>query len=103
MTRRQGLGLLGAGFGLGFIIGPVIAFAVLAASDNNYSMVAYTAAVFSLISILLTVFWFKETLPVEKRGTATTKAGVGFGAMLAIYLLLSVTNLKDAGFWSSAA
>jgi len=28
---------------------------------------------------------------------------IGFGAMLAIYLLLSVTNLKDAGFWSSAA
>lgn len=27
---------------------------------------------------------------------------IGFGAMLAIYLLLSVTNLKDAGFWSSA-
>ncbi len=82
-TRTQGLGLIGAAFGLGFIIGPVIAFAVLAASDNNYSMVAYTAAVFSLISILLTIFWFKETLPVEKRGTATTKAGVGFGAMLA--------------------
>ncbi|NUM45568.1 MAG: MFS transporter [Anaerolineales bacterium] len=82
-TRTQGLGLIGAAFGLGFIIGPVIAFAVLAVSDNNYSMVAYTAAVFSLISILLTVFWFKETLPAEKRGTATTKAGVGFGAMLA--------------------
>jgi DHA1 family tetracycline resistance protein-like MFS transporter len=82
-TRTQGLGLIGAAFGLGFIIGPVIAFAVLAVSDDNYSMVAYMAAVFSLISILLTVFWFKETLPAEKRGTATTKAGVGFGAMLA--------------------
>lgn len=81
-TRTQGLGLIGAAFGLGFIVGPVIAFAVLAISDNNYSLVAYTAAFFSLISILLTTFWFKETLPVEKRGQ-TTKTGVGFGAMLA--------------------
>src|SRR5512137_1987035 len=31
-TRTQGLGLLGAAFGLGFILGPVIAFVALAVS-----------------------------------------------------------------------
>ncbi len=61
-TRTQGLGLVGAAFGLGFIIGPIIAFIVLAASDQNYQAVAFTAAAFSLISILLTTFWFHETL-----------------------------------------
>jgi MFS family permease len=76
------LGLIGAAFGLGFIIGPVIAFAVLAVSDNNYSLVAFVAAAFSLISILLTVVWFKETLPVEKRGAVTKKTGVGIGVMV---------------------
>lgn len=81
-TRTQGLGLIGAAFGLGFIVGPVIAFAVLAASGNNYALVAYTAAGFSLISILLTAFWFQETLPEEKRGKAASKTGVGLGAML---------------------
>ncbi|GAB4581158.1 MAG: tetracycline resistance MFS efflux pump [Anaerolineales bacterium] len=81
-TRTQGLGLIGAAFGLGFIIGPVIAFAVLAASENNYSLVAFVAAGFSLVSILLTTFWFRETLPVEKRGQIT-KASVDLGAMLA--------------------
>jgi len=35
-TRTQGLGLIGAAFGLGFIIGPIIAFASLALSGNNY-------------------------------------------------------------------
>ena len=82
-TRTQGLGLIGAAFGLGFIIGPIIAFVTLAASNNNYSLVAYVAGFFSLISILLTYFWLEETHPPEKRGNATSKAAVGFGAMLA--------------------
>lgn len=68
-TRAQGLGLLGAAFGLGFIVGPVIAFASLGLSQNNYHVPAFVAAGFSLASILLTALWFKETLPVEKRGT----------------------------------
>ncbi|HSG45325.1 MAG TPA: MFS transporter [Anaerolineales bacterium] len=60
-TRTQGLGLVGAAFGLGFVIGPVIAFIVLAATGQNYQAVAFTAAGFSLASILLTSFWFHET------------------------------------------
>lgn len=67
-TRTQGLGLVGAAFGLGFIIGPIIAFASLAASGNNYHVPALAAAFFSLLSILLTAFWFKETLPEEDHG-----------------------------------
>lgn len=66
-TRTQGLGLIGAAFGLGFIIGPVIAFVSLAATDNNYQVPAFAAAVCSLLSILLTAFWLQETLPEEKR------------------------------------
>src|SRR3990172_11845072 len=61
-TRTQGLRLVGAAFGVGFILGPIIAFIVLAASGQNYQAVAFTAAFFSLVSILLTSFWFKETL-----------------------------------------
>jgi MFS transporter, DHA1 family, tetracycline resistance protein len=61
-TRTQGLGLIGAAFGVGFVMGPIIAFIVLALSGQNYQMVAFTAALFSLSSILLTTFWFRETL-----------------------------------------
>ena len=67
-TRTQALGLIGAAFGLGFIIGPIIAFLSLALTDNNYHTPAFIAAAFSLISILLTVFWFDETLTAEERG-----------------------------------
>lgn len=75
-TRAQGLGLLGAAFGLGFIIGPVIAFVSLGLSHNNYHVPAFVAAAFSACSILLTAFWFHETLPVEKRGAKKKQGNV---------------------------
>jgi len=66
-TRAQGLGLLGAAFGLGFTLGPALAGIALGVSQNNYRVPAFLAALFSLISLLLTAVWFKETLPAEKR------------------------------------
>jgi DHA1 family tetracycline resistance protein-like MFS transporter len=81
-NRTQALGLIGAAFGIGFTIGPVIAFASLAASGNNYHIPAFVAAAFSLGSILLTTFWFKETLPAERRGKVAHHAAVSFGSMV---------------------
>jgi DHA1 family tetracycline resistance protein-like MFS transporter len=66
-TRAQGLGLIGAAFGLGFVMGPAIAGVALALTNNDFRVPAFIAAGFSLLSILLTVFWFKETLPAEQR------------------------------------
>lgn len=80
-TRTQGLGLIGAAFGLGFVLGPAIAGVGLLLSDNNYAVPALIAAGFSFVSILLTIFLFEETLPAEKRGDAT-RAPLSFGAML---------------------
>jgi DHA1 family tetracycline resistance protein-like MFS transporter len=81
-TRTQGLGLIGAAFGLGFIVGPVIAFLSLAATKNNYHAPAFVAAFFSLISILLTWFWLEESHPPEKRAEAMRKkSAFSFGAM----------------------
>jgi DHA1 family tetracycline resistance protein-like MFS transporter len=76
-TRSQGLGLLGAAFGLGFIIGPVIAFASLGLSGNDYHVPAFVAAGFSLLSIILTSFWFKETLHGDKRSTHESRKTAG--------------------------
>jgi DHA1 family tetracycline resistance protein-like MFS transporter len=60
-TRTQGLGLIGAAFGLGFIIGPIIAFAALTLSGNDMRVPAFIAAAFSAASIVLTAVWLKET------------------------------------------
>ena len=81
-TRTQGLGLIGAAFGLGFIIGPVIAFVSLALSNNDYRVPAFAAAGFSLISIVLTSTWFKETLTEERRRQIGEKAALGLGSLV---------------------
>jgi len=74
-TRTQGLGLVGAAFGLGFVVGPVIAALSLAVSHNNYHVPAFVAAGFSLLSILLTIFLLTETLsPNSKKDPAQKRS-----------------------------
>lgn len=68
-NRAAGLGLTGAAFGLGFIFGPVTSIIALELG-GSLAIPAFTAAVYSFISILLTLFIFKETLPPERRGQA---------------------------------
>lgn len=80
-TRTQGLGLVGAAFGVGFVLGPIIAFIVLAASGQNYQAVAFTAAFFSLTSILLTTFWFRETITENVDPAAAHQRPFSFQAM----------------------
>jgi MFS transporter, DHA1 family, tetracycline resistance protein len=81
-TRTQGLGLIGAAFGVGFILGPIIAYIVLAASGGDYRAVALTAAFFSLASILMTTFWFDETHRTESPSIRSLRSPFTFRTML---------------------
>lgn len=70
-NRTRGLGITGAAFGLGFIFGPLIAIITFELTDS-LAIPAFTAAIYSFVSILITYFMFKETLPPEKRGLGTS-------------------------------
>lgn len=72
-NRTRGLGLIGAAFGLGFVVGPVITFTSLAMSGNNFHVPAFVAAGFSLISILMTGFLLKESHPADKQIALTSR------------------------------
>jgi DHA1 family tetracycline resistance protein-like MFS transporter len=80
-NRTQGLGLIGAAFGLGFVIGPVIAFVSLSLSGNDYRVPAFVAAGFSALSILLTWFWLQESLPAEAKEPSPKKSGLSLSSM----------------------
>jgi DHA1 family tetracycline resistance protein-like MFS transporter len=80
-TRTQGLGLIGAAFGVGFILGPIVAFLVLAASGGDYRAVALTAAFFSLTSILMTTFWFHETHHDDSPAASSLKSPFSLAGM----------------------
>lgn len=73
-TRAQGLGLIGAAFGVGFVFGPALSGIALSLSGNNYSAPAFLASGFALTSFLLTTFVFRETLPPEKRAQKAQKS-----------------------------
>lgn len=91
-SRAQGLGLTGAAFGLGFIFGPLIALISLEFTDN-LGIPAFIAAAYSFMSILLTLFVFKETLPPEKRASETPGLLGGLAHMIGAFRIPQVNVL----------
>jgi MFS family permease len=89
---------------LGFILGPAVAFIALELTDNNYAAPAFLAAAFSLASILLTLFWFEETLPAEQRGESSDRAGFSLRSLLSalthptVGLLLMLIFMQQLAF-----
>jgi DHA1 family tetracycline resistance protein-like MFS transporter len=69
-NRAKGLGLIGAAFGLGFIIGPAVGGAL---SKWGYSLPAFVAASVSFINILMILFFLPESLPAERRSAEYLK------------------------------
>ncbi|MEJ5314259.1 MAG: MFS transporter [Anaerolinea sp.] len=63
-SRARGLGLIGAAFGLGFILGPAIGGAL---SQFGYEYPAFSATGLSIINFLLVFLWLKESLTPERR------------------------------------
>lgn len=72
-NRAKGLGLIGATFGVGFVLGPALSGLALQLSDNDYSAPAFLAAAFAFTSIMLTTFVLEETHPPEKRSTGVAR------------------------------
>ena len=68
--RAKNFGLLGMAFGLGFILGPTLGGLL---SQISLSAPAYAAGLASLISAIVGFVVLPESLPVEKRDTATLK------------------------------
>jgi DHA1 family tetracycline resistance protein-like MFS transporter len=78
--RAKGLGLIGAAFGLGFIIGPVTGGVL---SQWGYAVPAFVAAGLAFINLVLVFFWLPESLTPEKRAQMTEKKpSVSMNALL---------------------
>ena len=82
-SRSQGLGLIGAAFGFGFIIGPVAGGFL---SQWGYAVPAFAAAALSFFNLILIYAWLPESLTGEMRaarGGANRRPPVTLGALLA--------------------
>jgi DHA1 family tetracycline resistance protein-like MFS transporter len=62
--RSKGLGMIGAAFGFGFIIGPAAGGLL---GKISYSLPAFVAAVLAASNLALVYFWLPESLTPEKR------------------------------------
>lgn len=112
--RAAAFGMIGAAFGVGFIIGP-LAGGVLGAIDLRYPF--YLAAALSLLSVIFGYFVLPESLPQKKRRALRWREANPLGALMQIrqydsilmlILALFLVALSQAGLqaiwvlWSDA-
>lgn len=73
--RARGLGLTGAAFGLGFVIGPALGGLL---SQWGYSVPAYLAAAVATLNVVLVAFFLPESLSAERRAelAASPRGGI---------------------------
>jgi len=89
-TRGKGLGMIGAAFGLGFIIGPAMggtlanwgfaSSAFAAVGLSRYAVPAFVAAVMSALNLLGVVLWLPESLTPERRAEMARSPRTAFTA-----------------------
>lgn len=69
-NRAKGLGMIGAAFGLGFIIGPAIGGAL---SVYGYAVPAFAAAALAMLNWLAVFFFLPESLTDERRAAMAAR------------------------------
>ncbi len=97
--RAKKFGMLGAAFGLGFIIGPAVGGAL---GSIDLRLPFWAAAALSLANAAYGLFVLPESLPRERRQHAPGRAGP-FGALRLLRSRRSVSTLAAACFLSYAA
>ncbi len=76
-NRAKALGMIGAAFGLGFIIGPVVGGLL---SRWGYAVPAFVAAGLATLNWLAAFFFLPESLTPEKRLAASNRPRASFSA-----------------------
>eukprot|EP01127_Copromyxa_protea_P015122 TRINITY_DN4303_c0_g1_i1.p1 TRINITY_DN4303_c0_g1~~TRINITY_DN4303_c0_g1_i1.p1 ORF type:complete len:308 (+),score=46.13 TRINITY_DN4303_c0_g1_i1:25-924(+) len=77
-NRSQGLGMIGAAFGLGFVVGPALGGIMVKYSPQAPS---YLAAALSLLNLVMALIFLKESLPAEKRVVISERESI-FGPLV---------------------
>jgi DHA1 family tetracycline resistance protein-like MFS transporter len=107
--RAKRFGLVGAAFGIGFILGPALGGLL---GEFGHRMPFYAAAICSAINFVFGFFFFPETLPPEKRRPFNLARANPVGALLqarkmrgvlglaGILLLWNIASMVYPATWS---
>jgi len=74
-NRAKGLGMIGAAFGLGFILGPAAGGLL---STYGYAVPSFVAAALALINLAAVFFFLPESLTAEKRAALSARPRTAF-------------------------
>lgn len=102
-NRAQGIGIVNAAFGTGFLFGP--AFGGVMATFFGPRMPYFAAAIFSIITVCLTYFVLPESLTPERRARMKSRAGAKPPSPLEILrlpgvgLLMVIAFINQLGFF----
>ncbi|MGC4095058.1 MAG: TCR/Tet family MFS transporter [Polyangiaceae bacterium] len=108
-NRSKNFGVMGAGFGLGFILGPAIG-GPLGAFGSQYPFLA--AGAFNLLNLIFGAFVLPESLPPERRRRVTLAALnpvatfknvfaiPGIFGLLWVHILLSLAGQTHPSIWT---
>jgi DHA1 family tetracycline resistance protein-like MFS transporter len=107
-NRSKAMGLVGAAFGIGFVVGPGLG-SILALTPMGAPAVPYAAAALSGLNFLLALVWLPESLPPEVRKRRQARPWIdpaGFlrmwdngslrGLMLLFFLVMFCFSLFEA-------
>ena len=80
-NRAKSFGIIGAAFGLGFIVGPALGGALSA--GDRYALPAFAAAALAFINIILVTLWLPESLTPARRAEISQRPrpSISLGAL----------------------
>jgi DHA1 family tetracycline resistance protein-like MFS transporter len=101
-NRAVGLGLIGAAFGFGFILGPAAGGLL---SQFGYAVPALVAAVIATLNVIAVYFWLPESLTEERRleMQESERPRLSLGSMVAAFRRPRVGPLLHTRFWFGLA
>lgn len=85
--RARGMGVIGAAFGLGLVLGPVLG-GLLAGDEPGFTLPCIVAGIMSLLAIIAAALFLPESLPAVRRDLPR-EAGSG-----SVYALLRKTGTR---------
>lgn len=99
-TRARNFGMIGAAFGLGFVIGPLLG-GFLGSTDIRYPF--FAAAALAFAQFLYGYFYLPESLPADARTPVQLKFANPLGGLLMLGKFSAIIPLLAAFFANSIA
>ena len=90
-NRARGMGLIGAAFGLGIVLGPMLG-GLLSAGEGSFLLPCIVAGGMSMLAMIAAAFFLPESLPQQKRRDNHQQEEAG--QVSSIYGLLKQTNSR---------